>query len=131
MCDGRLELSDIIKIQNVQADLAFLSACHTSSGDEELPEEAVHLAGGMLAAGYQGVVATMWTINDNHAVAMAKDFYHYLLSHGPESGELEGQGLLSARAAYALRYASECMRERLGNAEDALHAWVPYVYFGL
>jgi len=131
MRDGRLELSDIIKIQNLHADLAFLSACHTSAGDDDeaLSEEAVHLAGGMLAAGYQGVVATMWTINDNHAVAMAKDFYHYLLNHGPESGEGEGQ--LSARAAYALHHASERMRERLGNAEDALHAWVPYVYFGL
>ena len=129
MRDGRLKLSDIIKIQNIHADLAFLSACHTSAGTEELPEETVHLAAGMLAAGYQGVVATMWTIDDNHAVAMAKDFYHYLLSHGSESGE--GLGLLSARAAYALHHASERMRERLGNAEDALHAWVPYVYFGL
>jgi CHAT domain-containing protein len=129
MRDGRLELSDIIKIQNMNADLAFLSACQTSTGDERLPEEAVHLAGGMLAAGYQGVVATMWTINDERAVEIAKDFYNNLLSYGPESGKLEG--LMSARAAYVLRYASERMRERLGDSEVALHAWVPYVHFGI
>ena len=129
MRDGRLELSDIIKIQNLHADLAFLSACQTSTGDKDLPEEAVHLAGGMLAVGYRGVVATMWAINDKQAVAMAKDFYNYLLSNSPESGE--GEGLLSARAPRALHHASERMRERLGNAEDALHAWVPYVHFGL
>lgn len=129
MRDGRLELSDIIKIQNMHADLAFLSACQTSTGDGQLPEEAVHLAGGILAAGYRGVVATMWTINDERAVEIAKDFYNNLLSFGPESGKLEG--LMSARAAYALCHASGRMRERLGDSEDALHAWVPYVHFGI
>ena len=83
-------------------------------GDEELSEEAVHLAGGMLAAGYRGVVATTWTINDERAVEIAKDFYHNLLSYGPdESGKLEG--LMSDRAAYALHHASESMREMIIN----------------
>ena len=129
MRDGRLELAEIIKIQNVHADLAFLSACQTSTGDKELPEEMVHLAGGMLAAGYRGVVATMWAINDKHAVAMAQDFYSHLLSQGSESGKWEGP--LSARAPDALCYASERMREKLGHSEGALRAWVPYVYFGI
>lgn len=129
MRDGWLELSDIIKIQNPHADLAFLSACQTSTGDEELPEEAVHLAGGMLVAGYRGVVATMWSINDEKAVGIAKDFYSNLLSHSPESGKWEGT--MSVHAAYALHHASERMRERLGDSEHALHAWVPYVHFGI
>ena len=129
MCDARLELSELIKIQNAHADLAFLSACQTSTGDKLLAEEAVHLAGGMLAAGYRGVVSTMWMINDQHAVEVAKYFYNNLLSYRPESGE--GEGLMSARAAYALHHVSERMRERLGNSEDALHAWVPYVHFGI
>jgi len=98
-------------------------------GDKLLAEEAVHLAGGMLAAGYRGVVSTMWMINDQHAVEVAKYFYNNLLSYRPESGE--GEGLMSARAAYALHHVSERMRERLGNSEDALHAWVPYVHFGI
>jgi len=34
-------------------ELAFLSACQTSAGKEKLSLEAVHLAGGMLAAGYR------------------------------------------------------------------------------
>ena len=38
------------------ADFAFLSACQTATGDEALLEEAVHLAAGMLAAGYQSVI---------------------------------------------------------------------------
>jgi CHAT domain-containing protein len=44
------------------AQLAYPSACHTSAGDEKLSEEAVHLAAGMMAAGYRGVLATMWEI---------------------------------------------------------------------
>ena len=42
--DGGLELSEILKKQLVGADLAYLSACQTSTGDEKLSEEAVHLA---------------------------------------------------------------------------------------
>jgi hypothetical protein len=42
--DGGLELSEIIKMKLVGADLAYLSACQTSTGDEKLSEEAVHLA---------------------------------------------------------------------------------------
>ena len=44
--------------------LAFLSVNKTSIGDEQLSEEAVHLAAGMLAAGYHGVVAAMSSIRD-------------------------------------------------------------------
>ena len=48
------------------ADLALLSACQTSAGDEKLSEEVIHLAAGMLAAGYRGAVATMWSIRDHN-----------------------------------------------------------------
>jgi len=51
--DGRLELSEIMKQKFAVRELAFLSACQTSTGDEKLSEEAVHLAAGMLAAGYR------------------------------------------------------------------------------
>jgi len=50
--DGRLELSEIMKQKFTVRELAFLSACQTSTGAEKLSEEAVHLAAGMLAAGY-------------------------------------------------------------------------------
>ncbi|TFK17060.1 hypothetical protein FA15DRAFT_557312, partial [Coprinopsis marcescibilis] len=80
--DGRVSLSTIVKKNLKDANLAFLSACQTSTGDEKLSEEAVHLAAGMLAAGYRGVVGTMWSISDNQAPEVAKDFYEYLLAGG-------------------------------------------------
>ena len=42
------------------ASLAFLSACETAMGAEDLPDEAMHLAASLLFAGFGGVVATMW-----------------------------------------------------------------------
>ncbi|KAJ6529941.1 hypothetical protein DFH09DRAFT_934658, partial [Mycena vulgaris] len=41
-----------------------LSACQTARGAKGLQEESVHLAAGMLLAGYRGVIATMWSIMD-------------------------------------------------------------------
>ncbi|KAJ2929705.1 hypothetical protein H1R20_g7404, partial [Candolleomyces eurysporus] len=60
--DDLLKLSTIIKDNpgsQSPSEFAFLSACQTSTGDATLSEEAVHLAAGMLAAGYSSVVATI------------------------------------------------------------------------
>ncbi|KAF6743582.1 CHAT domain-containing protein [Ephemerocybe angulata] len=79
--NASLDLSAILQRNLKNADLAFLSACQTGTGAEKLPDEAVHLAAGMLAAGYRRVVATMWAIRDQHAPDPATDFYQYLLNH--------------------------------------------------
>ncbi|KDR79601.1 hypothetical protein GALMADRAFT_63499 [Galerina marginata CBS 339.88] len=122
--NGRLELSAIIKQKLSGAELAFLSACQTSTGDEKLSEEAVHLAAGMLAAGYRSVVATMWSIKDNHAPKVAQDFYENLIGK-------EGRVLNGENSARALHYATQNLRGSLGDSESSLLAWVPYVHFGM
>ncbi|KAJ2932952.1 hypothetical protein H1R20_g4113, partial [Candolleomyces eurysporus] len=125
--DGRLELSTIIKSNLKSADLAFLSACQTSTGDPKLSEEATHLAAGMLAAGYRGVVGTMWPIQDRYAPEVADDFYKNLLAYGADGRKtIDG-----ARAAYALDYAVKRLRDKIGVSEAALLSWLPYVHFGL
>ena len=125
--DGRLELSSIIKKRLVGVDLAFLSACQTSTGDGRLSEEAVHLAAGMLAAGYRGVVATMWSIRDSYASEFAEDFYTNLI---------EGEDSFSGEhAARAIHHAAQNLRRKLAleksDLELSLLVWVPYVHFGL
>ena len=97
--NNHLELLEIIWQKISNPELAFLSACQTSKGDVKLSEEVVHLAAGMLAAGYHGVVGTMWNISDLHGPKFAKWFYEYLLK---ENGS---KGLDSTQAAYALDYA--------------------------
>ena len=64
---GSLTLSKLMSESLPSAQLAVLSACQTAVGDKELPEEAVHLAAGMLNAGYKSVVGTMWSIEDDTA----------------------------------------------------------------
>ncbi|KAF6743660.1 CHAT domain-containing protein [Ephemerocybe angulata] len=126
--NGTLELGTIIQRNLKDADLAFLSACQTSTGEENLSDEAVHLAAGMLAAGYRRVVATMWSIGDRYAPEIAKDFHQYLQSHRHPA---TGHGFDGTDSAYALHHAIQQLRLRLnGDTETALLAWIPYVHFG-
>lgn len=126
--DGKLELSEIMKHQIPNADLAFLSACQTSTGDRSLSEEAVHLAAGMLAAGYRSVVATMWSIDDSYGPEMAHQFYQFLLRVGMGEGVPNLDG---AKASNALHLAVQHLREKVGDTETGLSKWVPYVHFGI
>jgi len=125
--DGRLELVDIMKLKFAVRDLAFLSASQTSTGTEKLSEEAVHLAAGMLAAGYRSVVATMWSIKDRHGPVVAEGFYKYLMEKEMTSGESRPD---SSNAAHALHHAIQGIREILGDSEQSLLTWIPYVHFG-
>jgi CHAT domain-containing protein len=120
----RLELSNIITKSFPHADFAFLSACQTASGDETLSEEAVHLAAGMLAAGYRSVIATMWSIVDDDAPLIAAAVYSHLV---------DGNNLPdSTRAAHALHHAVKRLREQLERSgEPSFLSWVPYIHVGL
>lgn len=102
------------------AEIAFLSACQTATGDEQRPEEAVHLAAGMLMAGFRSVYATMWSIGDADAPVVAKEVYTYLLK--------EGGQLNRGKEAYAMHHAVERLREKVG--EEAFVKWVPFIHFG-
>ncbi|KAH6905439.1 CHAT domain-containing protein [Coprinopsis sp. MPI-PUGE-AT-0042] len=129
--DKRLELSTIIKANVRNADLAFLSACQTSTGDEKLSNEAVHLAAGMMAAGFRGTVATMWAISDAHAPKVAEDFYSELW----ERGKGKGGGIDGEDAAYALHHSIQELKKipmkNFGGVEKWFLTWVPYVHYGL
>jgi len=122
--DGRLELAEIMKLKIVHSEFAFLSACQTSAGDEKLSEEAVHLAAGMLAVGYRGVVATMWSIKDEYGPVVAEGFYKYLMERRVDAG------LSTVGAARGLHHTIRSIRETLGDTEHGLLTWVPYVHFG-
>ncbi|KAF8133237.1 TPR-like protein [Boletus edulis] len=72
----RLKISDIIGLSRSRGGLAFLSACQTAMGDEGLTDEAIHIAAGMLFAGYGGVIGTMWSISDRFAPIAAGEVYN-------------------------------------------------------
>ncbi|KAF6746665.1 CHAT domain-containing protein [Ephemerocybe angulata] len=125
-----LTLSSIMGLNLGSRDLAFLSACQTSTGDEKLSEESVHLAAAMLACGYRSVVATMWSIHDETAPELAESFYKYLLEGSRKGGvhsQVDGDG---SRSAMALHSAITNLRRSTGDSVSSLLDWVPYVHFG-
>ncbi|KAJ7867266.1 CHAT domain-containing protein [Mycena leptocephala] len=121
---SRLTLKRTIQLSLPHADLAFLSACQTATGDKQLQEESVHLAAGMLLAGYRGVIATMWSIQDNDAPQVAADVYEHLFKTSPPD---------PTRAAEALHLAMINLRERTdskGN-KTSFFRWVPFIHLGV
>jgi tetratricopeptide (TPR) repeat protein len=117
--DGHLTLEEIIKLDLPKAEFAFLSACQTTTGDEELSDEAVHIAAGMLLAGYRGVVATMWSIQDDLAPEVADEFYRYMME---DEGRPDNR-----KAAEALHYSIQKLRKKGGIP---LTSWIPWVHLG-
>jgi len=118
--DGRLELSTIITKSFPHADFAFLSACQTATGDEKLSEEAVHLAAGLMLAGYCGVIATMWSIKDKDAPVIVDHVYSDLFNDTEPD---------STKAALALHHAVKSLRQQEGDS--AFLSWVPFIHVGI
>jgi len=120
LADGRrLKVSDIIALSHPCGGLAFLSACQTATGDEGLSDEAIHIAAGMLFAGYGGVVGTMWTISDKLAPRVARDVYGQLFRNG-------------TRPDY--REAARALHEAVGHLRDSNVSfvdWLPFIHVGL
>jgi CHAT domain-containing protein len=58
--DGKLSVSELMDIKLDHPFLAFLSACETAKGDQDQPDQVIHLAAAMLFCGFPNVVATMW-----------------------------------------------------------------------
>ena len=126
--DGQLKLSEIMKKNLGNSNFAFLSACQTSKGDKDLPEEVVHLASGMLAAGYRNVVGTMWSIIDEHGPDLAEFFYESLLGAAATNETPMIDGSHSARA---LHNATQRLREKVSESPNSFLAWVPYIHIGI
>ncbi|KZV73848.1 TPR-like protein [Peniophora sp. CONT] len=123
--DGRLSLAALMSNMSDDAELAFLSACHTATGYYKHPEESSHVTAGMLAIGFKAVIGTTWSIRDDDAPVVVEAFYKELLLLR-SVGKL-GRG--ETGAAYALHEATRVLRERVG--ENGFMRWVPFVHFGI
>jgi len=120
LIDGPLTLQEITKQSFSHTELAVLSAGQTAKGDSKLPDEAIHLAAGMLVAGYGSVVGTMWSTRDDDAPIITARFYKYLIQEA---------GGDSSKAAYALHDAVAHLRNLRG--ENEFGSWVPFIHLGI
>ncbi|KAJ7926195.1 CHAT domain-containing protein [Mycena leptocephala] len=135
LTDGLLKVSEVMRRGQVEDNispasgkgmsLAFLSACETAKGDVKVPDEAVHLAATLLFAGFRGVVATMWSMQDIDGPKIAEPFYKHLFrncNHDPSvPPDLR-------EAADALHIA---VGELRAEANVSFMRWVPFVHYGL
>jgi CHAT domain-containing protein len=102
MRDGPLMIKDIIRSDWQNPEFAFLSACHTTVGDEKSPDESIHLAAAMQFSGFRSVIGSMWSVDDEVAQEVVSAFYGNLA---------DGSGRLDcARAAMALHKAVKKLR---------------------
>ncbi|KJA22418.1 hypothetical protein HYPSUDRAFT_67092 [Hypholoma sublateritium FD-334 SS-4] len=115
-----LSLADISTHVASNGELAFLSACQTAAGDFDLSEEGVHLAAGMLVAGYRGVIATTWSVRDQDAPIVAAAVYRRLL---------DGGNINRSDTALALHHGARLLREQVG--QDEVMRWAPFIHLGI
>ncbi|KAG2047787.1 hypothetical protein BDR06DRAFT_963457 [Suillus hirtellus] len=105
MKDEDLTLLDIMERDIPHAEFAFLSACHTAVGDEETPDEVIHLAAGLQFSGFKSVIGTLWQVDDSVAKHVVKAFYENMFSDLKDGGVMD-----CTKAAWALNRATHAVK---------------------
>ncbi|KAG1897208.1 CHAT domain-containing protein [Suillus fuscotomentosus] len=105
MKDEDLTLLDIMEIDIPHAEFAFLSACHTAVGDEETPDEVIHLAAGLQFSGFKSVIGTLWQVDDSVAKHVVKAFYENMFKDLKDGGAMD-----CTKAAWALNRATHAVK---------------------
>ncbi|KAG1816836.1 CHAT domain-containing protein [Suillus subaureus] len=99
MKDKHLMFLDIIDIDILYAEFAFLSVCCTTVGDDETPDEVIHLVAGLQFSGFKSIIGTLREVDDSVAKHVVEAFYKYMfnLKEGLYEGGL-GTQLCYARS---------------------------------
>ena len=113
--DGHFTIQRIIGCDLKNPEFAYLSACHTTVGDEESPDEAIHLASAMQFVGFRSVIGTMWAVDDGETNKITSTFYKHMVD---ESGRLD-----HTRAAFALNKTMKYVHVPLDQR-------ILYIHFG-
>ncbi|KAG2099289.1 CHAT domain-containing protein [Suillus discolor] len=108
MKDEHLTLLDIMERDIPQAEFAFLSACHTAVGDEETPDEMIHLAAGLQFSGFKSVIGTLWQVDDSVAKRVVKAFYENMFQDLKDGGVMD-----CTKAAWALNRATHATKMKV------------------
>ncbi|MFJ5925496.1 CHAT domain-containing protein [Kitasatospora sp. NPDC092948] len=125
--DGRLSALALSARRPADAELAFLSACSTSQGGLDLPDEAVHLAPSFQLAGFTHVIGTLWSVSDRIARSVTADFYATLHEDAAPGRALGPRPDRPFDPALALHHAVRSLRERLLPAP---HLWAAHMHIG-
>ncbi|KAG1721707.1 CHAT domain-containing protein [Suillus lakei] len=108
MRDQPLTLLDIMEKDIPHAEFAFLSACHTAVGDEETPDEVIHLAAGLQFSGFKSVIGTLWEVDDAVAKHVVEAFYKHMFEDLKD-----GEVMSCTKAAWALNRATRSVKTKV------------------
>lgn len=118
--DDDLTLSTIAQKSFKIKWLTFLSACQTTTSNDMLPDESVHLEAGMLMARYRSVIATMWVIQEDEDAPDIAQTVH--------ASPLKDGSVDFTEVASALHKAVTYLCTRV--EENSFGWWVPFVHMG-
>ncbi|KIK41946.1 hypothetical protein CY34DRAFT_12689 [Suillus luteus UH-Slu-Lm8-n1] len=108
MKDEHLTLLGIMERDIPYAEFAFLSACYTAVGDEERPNEVIHLAAGLQFSRFRGVVGMLWEVDGAVAKHVVEAFYEHM------SKDLKDGGVMDCtKAAWALNRATHAVKMKV------------------
>jgi len=97
LADGDFTMRDVLSSQLRRGCMVVLSACQTAVSDPSVPDEAMSLAGGFLAAGAGTVVASLWPVPDYPTAALMGAFHEKLRAGWPPAHALgAAQGAMAA-----------------------------------
>lgn len=130
--DSHLQLSnhDTLTLREVlnndwfkHSRLVALSACQTAISEfNNLPDEAIGLHAGFLAAGVPGLIGTLWMVPDHSTAWLMTALYQYHLRGNQETGA----GPLPPKQA--LKEAQRSLRE---ITNDSPYHWAPFIFMGV
>jgi CHAT domain-containing protein len=121
---NRLTLLDFIRSRLLDAEFAFLSACHPTEltdTDGSFSDEGLHMSAAVQYCGFRSVVGTMWAMADTDGRHLAQGFYKSVFSAEEDQGVYYYE-----RTAEALRDAVIKLRRR----KVTLERWVNFMHYG-
>ena len=110
-----LTVEDLFQLHLKEARLATLSACETGMVGAKLPDEGVALPSAFMRAGFAGVVASLWSVDDGSTATLMERFYQLWREEGWEP-------------APALRDAQQWVRE---NHNEHPFYWAAFYLTGV
>ena len=97
LADGDFSMRHVLSCPLRRGCVVVLSACQTAVHDTSVPDEAMSLAGGFLAAGAAAVVASLWPIPDEPTATLMRAFHERLRAGWPPAHALGvAQGEMAA-----------------------------------
>ncbi|KAL6406634.1 hypothetical protein AUP68_09435 [Ilyonectria robusta] len=124
--------------------LAYLSACRTGQIRHEASvDESIHLMTAFQLAGFRHIVGTLWEVDDEQCVSIAKSMYEFLQKNGIRDSSVSS-GLHQALRESRDEWVKSVQHRRSTNVEDGrdiqglagsealdIPPWVPYVHYGV